>query len=397
MSTFVDFVPRLTNKARTRTGVERYAPPPPPAASGGNASLATLASLIAKTVRPSQRVSRHLIKSALGTKATAARINIALNRAVTQGKLVQIGGSYQCPAPKPKPAPKAAPKAKASSGKPRAAAAKKANKGGKAKAPKAKAKASSKVQGKAASATKAAKAAAKARTTKKKASGKKARAPVGTGSFDLDEGVAAVNTQNLAFTVVPPYSSHMAQVNMATNTDKFYVLQMLGGAVSQRVGGMEHYVFSRWGRTGTRGQQQLKGPFSQADATKLFQKTFREKTGVDFKASFRTSGLAATTASNYSVLKEGRVAAGDGLWEYYLTNDMAMNGGKPDGWYPYDASTSAEVDMLYQIFKTQDNTGMSVRSLYAPSNGFSYRVDLVKLTQTNVSSGTSRPIRRVAK
>ena len=99
MSTFVDFVPRLTNKARTRTGVERYAPPPPPAASGGNASLATLASLIAKTVRPSQRVSRHLIKSALGTKATAARINIALNRAVTQGTSLALPAPVRCSPP----------------------------------------------------------------------------------------------------------------------------------------------------------------------------------------------------------------------------------------------------------------------------------------------------------
>ena len=65
-----------------------------------------------------------------------------------------------------------------------------------------------------------------ARTTKKKASGKKARAAGGTGSFDLEAGAAAVNTQNLAFTVVPPHSSHMAQVNTATNMGKFYDLQV---------------------------------------------------------------------------------------------------------------------------------------------------------------------------
>ena len=73
-----------------------------------------------------------------------------------------------------------------------------------------------------------------------------------------------------------------------------------------------------------------------------------------------------------------------------------MNGGKADGWYPYDASTTTEVDYLYQTFKAQGNQGMGVRCLFAPSNGFTYRVDLEQLSQTNTSSNTQRPIRRVA-
>jgi hypothetical protein len=35
--------------------------------------------------------------------------------------------------------------------------------------------------------------------------------------------------------------------------------------------------------------------------------------------------------------------------------------GKPDGWYPYDASAGEEVEALHQTFVVDENAGMSIR------------------------------------
>jgi predicted DNA-binding WGR domain protein len=72
----------------------------------------------------------------------------------------------------------------------------------------------------------------------------------------------------------------LAQVDLAANTDKYYVLQMF----TDGVGSASHYVYCRWGRTGTSGQSKLEGPSSLEAANKAFEKLYKEKTGLGWAA-----------------------------------------------------------------------------------------------------------------
>eukprot|EP00729_Bicosta_minor_P001287 gene1287-8168_t len=91
--------------------------------------------------------------------------------------------------------------------------------------------------------------------------------------------------------------------------------------------------------TGSSGQAQLDGPFTEADAAANFKQLFTKKCGQN----------------------------------------------KP----------SDEVEELYQTYHVDGNTSMSVRYVFAEAVNFTYRVDLTNYTQTNTRSGTARTIRRV--
>jgi hypothetical protein len=82
------------------------------------------------------------------------------------------------------------------------------------------------------------------------------------------------------------------------------------------------------------------------------------------------------------------------MWDcrYHLTRDP---NGKPDGWYPYDAKAAEQTERLYQTYAVAGNARMAVRTVFAESSGYTYRVDLTKNTQTNTTSNKERPIRRL--
>ena len=208
--------------------------------------------------------------------------------------------------------------------------------------------------------------------------------------LEVDPGVASINQAVADDGIIEvdddTYAAHLALVNRATNSDKYYILQLIDC-------NGEKFVYRRHGRTGTRGAGQLDGPLSLAEAKTLFGRLFRQKTGQNWEAR---DVAVKPSKHRYVYLKTSWRARGDeepdsAAWRYHLTADPQ---GKPSGWYDYDGAAGAEVEELYRQWAIDGNTDMAVRCIHAPSSGFTYRVDLAKMTQTNTTSSKCRSIRR---
>ena len=93
------------------------------------------------------------------------------------------------------------------------------------------------------------------------------------------------------------------------NMDKFINLQVL------KVAG-NFYFASSWGRNGTSGQFQLKGPFTNSmDAITPFRKKFKQKTGTDWDnrdSAGRADSDARGGHGHYEIVKRLK-AAGAGM------------------------------------------------------------------------------------
>ena len=59
------------------------------------------------------------------------------------------------------------------------------------------------------------------------------------------------------------------QTNIGANNNKFYRMQLL------QEGNSDHWLWTRWGRVGDRGQTQLQGPLDADTGYKEFKKKFR--------------------------------------------------------------------------------------------------------------------------
>lgn len=103
----------------------------------------------------------------------------------------------------------------------------------------------------------------------------------------LDSGIPAEH-QHRALRL----DARLALVEPSINSDKYYVLQLLDGGG----GGGDHWVWTRWGRTGHGGTGKMEGPMDLAAATALFNKTFHDKTGV------RQMPNLQSTAQSFAVL-----------------------------------------------------------------------------------------------
>lgn len=69
------------------------------------------------------------------------------------------------------------------------------------------------------------------------------------------------------------YSATLNQSNISNNNNKFYNIQILQ---SDSNGG-SNYLFTRWGRVGTRGQQSNVGPMPIQRAINLYKQKYHEK------------------------------------------------------------------------------------------------------------------------
>ncbi|TVK90534.1 Metabotropic glutamate receptor 2 [Bagarius yarrelli] len=67
------------------------------------------------------------------------------------------------------------------------------------------------------------------------------------------------------------YDCMLNQTNIGNNNNKFYVIQVL-------LSGGKYYCWTRWGRVGEPGQNNLAGPSSVDAAIKNFEKKFKDKT-----------------------------------------------------------------------------------------------------------------------
>mmetsp|Transcript_24138 Transcript_24138/g.70806 ORF Transcript_24138/g.70806 Transcript_24138/m.70806 type:complete len:147 (-) Transcript_24138:21-461(-) len=143
----------------------------------------------------------------------------------------------------------------------------------------------------------------------------------------------------------------------------------------------------RWGRTGTSGSSKLVGPKELELALSDFIGAYVGKVGKEWSA--RHPG-AAPLPGKYQHLRTKKYDGKAGKWQYFLTSDPM---GKADGWYDYDPGNAAEVEKLFHDH--HGNPILSTRFVHSDTSGFTYKVDLEKGMQTNVTSGRARPIRRV--
>ena len=218
------------------------------------------------------------------------------------------------------------------------------------------------------------------------------------GKPTVDSGVAGMDPV-LASRVKVHDTLHarLALVDPSINADKYYILQVLVDPQTKKSGSgtssssssiSQYYVFTRWGRTGSAGQAKLEGPLSDEPAAKRrFGTIFESKVGTQW-----SNAVPGTTRFNgkYEYLSTSVSNNPKASWYYYLDRDPL---GKPDGWYPYDSNNSDQVEQLYSDYRSSNRADrLSTRMVHSDSSGFTYQVDLSRMTQTNTQSGTVRPI-----
>ena len=203
----------------------------------------------------------------------------------------------------------------------------------------------------------------------------------------IDSGLAGIDKALASrATLHSTLHAKLALIDPSKNSDKYYILQTL-------IDDSSYHVYKRWGRTGTSGQAALEGPFTDEETAQAsFEKVFKSKTGVAWDNA--TPGVPPTTGKYeyLAIIAANASELSDGTWYYYLQQDPL---GKTNGWYPYDAVNTKEVEGLYGEFVASNKSPrLSRRVVTSESSGFQYQVDLVALQQTNIQSGTQRPIGR---
>ena len=190
----------------------------------------------------------------------------------------------------------------------------------------------------------------------------------------------------------PTLHAKLALVDLATNSDQYFIMQVL-----IEEGKKEWHLYTRRGRTGTSGQTYLISPFmSEADCRKRFEKEFEDKTGISWNGAVPgvepQYGKHEYLATMENIQNKENMIGENGTWYYYLKNDPL---GKVNGWYEYDKANSFEVEETFGTYMaTEKAERLQQRIITSESSGFQYRVDLKAMKQTNVSSGTTRPIAR---
>ena len=175
--------------------------------------------------------------------------------------------------------------------------------------------------------------------------------------------------------------AQLSQIEVKSNTDKFYTLQVVHDTSSE-----EYFCVAHWGRTGTKGDSKVDGPYdSQADAVASFEAKFKAKAGVAY--SSRTNYTPKAKKYAYKHVNYCRAAEGRVMWQYWVDDFVD---GKPPGWYDYFAEASEGVDAVYQEWES--NSWLDVRCI--ASGTWTYKVDFNTMTQENTSTGKVRTIRR---
>lgn len=192
----------------------------------------------------------------------------------------------------------------------------------------------------------------------------------------------------------------------ATNSDKYYILQLIGAADGRFV------VFSHYGRTGTAGQclsvtfpvdgqEEDDGGDGDVEAglaaaLDAFGDKFTEKTGLPCDAA-SLAGASPPVPGKYRVVvmdhaarAAAAAASATPRWQYWVDDGVD---GKPVGWYDYDAGGAAVTEGLFVEWGL--NSWLTERVV--ASGAWTYLVNLADMSQTNLEhyAHTRRRIRRV--
>lgn len=172
----------------------------------------------------------------------------------------------------------------------------------------------------------------------------------------------------------------------AKGTDKYYNMQVLYSTE----GTGQSWAVQHWGRTGMPGTFHMDGPYEAVvEAKKVFKKRFRQKTGMawgQLGGSFEED-----IPGKYKLLaKDAARPAEACTWQYYLHNKVD---GKKIGWYDYEGKANLDMEKYWVTHETNAGRGLEVR--FIKSDYFRYEINFKEMTQTNMTSGTRRVIRRV--
>jgi len=212
---------------------------------------------------------------------------------------------------------------------------------------------------------------------------------VSTGKLLVDDPILLGKSYKLHAEKSNVYDAMLNLRNAKENIDKFYILQLLKSNKG-------FLFYTRWGRTGTRGQTKSVGPFKdKKSAVEQFEKKFKEKTGVAWGAKNSLLGKSNPNSKKYSILRITYSPPSKNVTWQYLMDDGVD--GKSDGWYDYSKSGSAEVEKVWQQHQANASANLGIR--HVQSGYFVYEVDFRKMQQTNVSLHTRkrRRIRRFIK
>lgn len=121
------------------------------------------------------------------------------------------------------------------------------------------------------------------------------------------------------------YDVALAQVEISTNTDKYYIIQVLVNSVPGQPDA--YYVFLRWGRTGSNGQNQLLGVYATvAEAIQVFEEKFEEKTQNAWsrrKSFKKKKGFYELLRVDHANKANRRLGTGPvAKWEYYVDDHV---------------------------------------------------------------------------
>ncbi|CAJ1941075.1 unnamed protein product [Cylindrotheca closterium] len=204
-----------------------------------------------------------------------------------------------------------------------------------------------------------------------------------------------------------PTDAMLALVNPAKNSDKFYILQL----VEEENVDNKFHLYMRWGRTGTSGQAQIEDFDDFDKAYAAFDEKFKAKTKLPWaerqeaaaqdETHYHFVGHNMFNMDEHYVSSAGQDNASEDnpKWQYWVGDGVD---GKEDGWYDYDATGGAQVERLWREFQNllastqQQHEATYVAVRIVASGVWNYAVDLVNMTQTNVTHAnhTQRFIRR---
>jgi poly [ADP-ribose] polymerase 2/3/4 len=208
----------------------------------------------------------------------------------------------------------------------------------------------------------------------------------------VDRIVGVVDTEcSVAGVIVDldgaPCDVMLALVDPAKNIDKYYILQLILKEKDSDHADDTYVVYTRWGRTGTSGQALEQEYKDLTRATKRFTDKFHQKTDLEWQQ--RHQELAGGNkyrfvTQDFDLKKIGYIGA---KWQYWVDDGVD---GKSTGWYDCEDAGSREVERLFA--EHSGTSGLATRIV--EGGRFSYKVDLVMMTQTNTRTKTVRRLRR---